>query len=697
MPPIFNRKSFVTGPCADAQLSDRLSPRVLQLVCTESRCRIRGAVFLFIEVLTRLSSAEVLRRKRIDQVPPQHRRHMDDEATTISEADLTRLLPTCQRCRRLRRKCDTQLPACRLCQKGKAECTFFDHALQQTLPRSYVHSLLTRLSRLRAAQAAASGTSAPPAAFRYPQHTRNLSAATVTSLPEPPANGWGTYTSEVSFDKHFILRNANPTCWQFFGSSSAYSLAIEVIVHAQAKLGQITASERYEQGQFWLVSHRNDGEDFVPPRPTPSLEDIDMLFTLYSTTTNLMLSVVDLNDVHTEIPIYLQYHGSNNRYLTGPEAHQFFRVSMVCAIAAANKARHRPEYGPESLAYYNEALQCVEEVTSDVSVQSMQALLLLIMFALFYPRKGDIWKLLDFACRLSVELNYHSETNDEFESEKDRRCRRAIFWGLYTIERTIGQHFGRPADLTEEIITAEYPASVHDAGTHDPATLQFILSSHYSRLTYMRSEIFRDLYMPATAPSMPRGWYEQRLEHILAWRRELQYLDNVVGVGSMTCEMGFDSSVCFLFQPLLLRALASTKEPMLSQDCTDMVPRESYHSACKVVDFYNKLCNGAEDSPYGQYPITIISAHYIYQAALTIMAHCLLAIDGRLPVVSFSSEMSGNADGPVDFRGITEISETSLALLDTLGKKFPGMVGLYDICRSLHDKVLPVMMRSGLV
>ncbi|ETN46550.1 uncharacterized protein HMPREF1541_00735 [Cyphellophora europaea CBS 101466] len=621
---------------------------------------------------------------------------MDDEATTISEADLTRLLPTCQRCRRLRRKCDTQLPACRLCQKGKAECTFFDHALQQTLPRSYVHSLLTRLSRLRAAQVAANGNNEPPSAFRYPHHARNLSTATVSTIPEPSTNGWGTHTSELSFDKHFILRNANPTCWQFFGSSSAYSLAIEVIVHAQARLGQITFPDTYQQGEFWLVSHRNAGEESPHPRLTPSREEIEMLFTLYSSTTNLMMSVVDLNEVHAEISVYLQYQGSNNHMLSGPEAHQFFRVSMVCAIAAANKARHRPEYVNESMAYYAEALQCVEEVTSDVSVESLQALLLLTLFALFYPRRGDIWKLLDFACRLGVELNYHSETNDEFESEKDRRSRRAIFWGLYTIERTIGQHFGRPADLTEEIITAEYPASIHDAAGNDPASLQFILSSHYYRLTYMRSEIFRDLYMPAAAPNLPRGWYEQRLDHILAWRRELHYLDNVLGVGSMTCEMGFDSSVCFLFQPLLLRALASTKEPMLAHDCADIIPRESYHSACKVIDFYNKLLHGAEDSPYGQYPITVISAHYIYQAALTIMSHCLLAIDGRLPVVNFSNEMSGNAEGPIDFRGIAEISETTLALLDSLGKKFAGMVGMYDICKNLHDKVLPVMMRSGL-
>jgi hypothetical protein len=624
---------------------------------------------------------------------------MDVDTTTISEGDLTRLLPTCQRCRRLRRKCDTQLPACRLCHKGKAECTFFDHALQQTLPRSYVHSLIQRLHRLRSAQAAANGTSEPLSAFKYPQqahHNRNLSTATTSSIAEPPINGWGTYTSELSFDKHFIVRNANPTCWQFFGSSSAYSLAVEVIVHAQAKLGPVTTPGKYDQGEFWLVSHRDQGDHSPQPRMAPSVEDIETLFNLYANTTQLMMSIVDLNDAHSEIPVYLRYQSSNNRFLSGLEARQFFRVSMICAIAAANKARHDPRYSNESLSYYSEALQCVEEVTSDVSVESLQALLLLIMFALFYPRKGDIWKLLDFACRLSVELNYHSETNDEFESEKEKRSRRAMFWGLYTVERTIGQHFGRPADLTEEIITVEYPASIHDTATIDPGMLQFVLSSHYYRLTYMRSEIFRELYLPATAPDLPRAWYAQRLEDIAAWRRELQYLDNTLGVGSMTCEMGFDGSVCFLFQPLLLRALVATKEPMLANDCAEVVPRESYHSACRVIDFYNKLFNGSEDSAYGQYPITIISAHYIYQAALTIYGHCLLAIDGRLPVVNFSGELSGGAEGAIDFRGLDELSQASLGLLDSLGRKFPGMVGLFDICRSLHDRLLPVMERTGM-
>jgi hypothetical protein len=48
------------------------------------------------------------------------------------------LLSTCRRCRRLRRKCDTLLPNCGLCQRAGAECTLYDHALQQTFPRAYV-------------------------------------------------------------------------------------------------------------------------------------------------------------------------------------------------------------------------------------------------------------------------------------------------------------------------------------------------------------------------------------------------------------------------------------------------------------------------------------------------------------------------------------------------------------------------------
>ncbi|KAK5054581.1 hypothetical protein LTR84_001472 [Exophiala bonariae] len=622
---------------------------------------------------------------------------MDLDSTTISEAELTRLLPTCQRCRRLRRKCDTNLPACRLCEKGKAECTFFDHALQQTLPRSYVHSLLTRLGRLRSVQAAVNGNNDPLAHFQaqISQHARNISL-TSTHL-DPPPNEWGTYTSDLSFDKHFIVQNANPTCWQFLGSSSPYALIVEVLVHAQAKLGPMVHHPDYAGPEFWLNAQSTEIQQPAQLRPTPSRSEVEMLINLYMATTNGLVVFVDSEDISHDIEVYLRHQSSNAKYLTGRDAHQFFRVAMICAVASANKARHHSIYDTESMAYYAEGLQCVEEVTSEVNADALEALLLLIMFTLFYPRKGDIWKLLDFACRLSVELSYHTEPNDDYEDERAKRRRRSIFWGLYTIERTVGQHLGRPSDLTEEIITAEYPATLTDSTIADPDSLQLILTSHYYRLTYIRSEIFRELYLPAIAPNLPRIWYEQNLEHIIAWRRELQFLDTGLGMGSMTCDMGFDSSICFLFQPLLLRALVATKDHILPQEVTEIIPRESYYSAVHVVEFYHKLFRGTEGSPYGMYPITIVSAHYIFQATIIIMAHCLLAIDGRLPIVSFSRDLAGEEQpDAIDFSEIHEISGTCLILLNTLAKKWSGMVGLLDIYKSLQDKVLPIMMRSGL-
>ena len=274
-------------------------------------------------------------------------------------------------------------------------------------------------------------------------------------LPQQPHHGfaqvaaaaeqWGNATTEVSFDKHFVVQHANPTCWQFFGSSSVYALAVEVLVHAQAKFGSVTHRDANPGSQFWLNAQTPEERGLPRSRPTPERREIEMLVSLFLQTTNVLVCFIDQDTIQQEIDLYSIQHGPLVRILTGRDAHQYFRISMICAIGAANKARHQTQYAAESMQYYAEALQCVEEVTSDVSSDSLIALMLLISFSIFYPRKGDVWKLLDYACRLSVELNYHMETNDQFEDEKSRLKRRSMFWGLYTLERTIGQHFGRPS------------------------------------------------------------------------------------------------------------------------------------------------------------------------------------------------------------------------------------------------------------
>ena len=504
----------------------------------------------------------------------------------------------------------------------------------------------------------------------------------------------GPRQPQVSYDKHFFVQHANPTCWQYFGSSSLFSITTEVLVHARAKLGPVTHNENYAGPEFWL-DHQAE-EHCPPPRDTPDRATIERLVALYMSSPNALRSFIDEDIVQHDIESYLACHSKNVHKLVSYQAHQFFRISMMCAIACANKARHKPSYTAEGMQYYAEALRCVEEVTSEVSVESLIALLLLILFSIFYPRKGDIWKLLDFACRLSVELGYHIEDDTTFADEKSRLRRRRIFWGLYSIERSIGQHFGRPSDLPEEIVTTEYPAPLSSVPTADQVTFQSIAMSHYFRLVYLRSEVSRELYLPATTPNPLKFWYQQKLDTLWAWRAELPPYEELTGVGSITCDIAFQSSICFLLQPLLLRALASTRELKYVNDQMETLPAESYRSACQLIDIYKRILRAPEDSQLGLYPLTIVSAMHIQTAAITIMAFCLLAIDGRVPSTNWKVESMEESMSPVQFDNIYDTSGACTVLLTQCAEKWPGMVGMLDIYQSLSHKILPIMMRSGL-
>ena len=544
---------------------------------------------------------------------------------------------------------------------------------------------MTRLDRLKSVQSAVAG----PKNGQISPATPNYQNILPIELQTPNTS---SRFVEPSFDKHFVVNNANPTCWQFFGSSSLFALTVEVLVHARAKFGPVTHDENY--AEFRL---NRPVEEHAPSiRETPDRAVIEKLVAIYMASSNTLRAFVDEDTIVHDIEGYLTCHSTDTRQLVSYRAHQFFRISMICAIACANKARHQPSYSAESMQYYSEALRCVEEVTSEVSIESLIALLLLILFSIFYPRKGDLWKLLDFACRLSVELGYHTEQDAAFADEKSRVRRRRIFWGLYCIERSIGQHFGRPSDLPEEIITTEYPAAISSAHMIDHLSFQSVAMSHYYRLVYLRSEISREIYLPATAPSLPRFWYQQKYSTLLAWRQELPSNESLAGVGSITCDIAWESTICFLFQPLLLRALANTKVVNWINEYSDTLPSESYRSACQLVEIYKQILRAPEDSAFGLYPLTIVSAMHIQTAAITIIAFCLLAIDGRIPTNKWAPESLEDEPMQVDFVNIYDTSGSCLILLTKCAEKFPGMVGMLDIYKTLSQKIIPVMMRTGM-
>ncbi|KAF2000356.1 hypothetical protein P154DRAFT_491944 [Amniculicola lignicola CBS 123094] len=619
---------------------------------------------------------------------------------------IQKLLPTCQRCRRLRRKCDTQLPDCRLCQKAGAECTLFDHALQQALPRAYVQSLLTRLEHLKAVKETleTSPRSVPlQQSSLVALHHKTVSIASRKATASPqhiitiPQDGH-------SFDKHFPI-SASPNRSRFFGSSSVFALSVEVLHHASTK--GIISSE-YEP-PFLKPNDHQEPEQYLSYDNYGQPESVRHHCATFFASSNILYGVVDENVSDLDLSAYFNLRSSGTLPLSlhGADAHSYFRISMMCAIACATQARYFPNRVAESMAYYHDALPCVEEVTSDVSSASLQALLLLTIFCLFYPRKGDIWKLLDYACRLSVELGYHTESegSDIVEDEAQRKLRRSTFWGLYAIERITGQLFGRGSDLPESIITTEYPSIVSTTSDIDQQTLQPMSIAHHYRLVYLRSELFKALYLPASPPIYDWTWYKDRCATLKDWRRDLDVSDELAGVATVTCDVGYNSTMCFIFQPIMLNAVKATESEEFSieeMQGIKAVPQDNYHSAIALINTYEKLIRAPVDSPLGIYPMTFLSAHYIYLAGLTLMAHALLALDGRIGVLQKMEDLSIEENGQgiteeLDWSGLWEASNSGLVLLQWCAERWPGMEGMRDIYMKLAGRVLPEMARKRLL
>lgn len=491
--------------------------------------------------------------------------------------------------------------------------------------------------------------------------------------------------------------------------------------------------------------------------------DICALLEVYLASSNILYGIVDPGQTQTDLEIYLAVHeqrqgATPNSTISpgtplGDQAHPYFRIAMMCAIACATKARYRPPCTAESLAYYADAVAYVEEVTAEVSPASLQALLLLIVFCLFFPRKGDVWKLLDYACRLALELGYHTEAEtdspgvsgavghipipglemaDHFVAGVNRpesdaqKLRRSTFWGLYAIERIVGQLFGRSSDLPESIITVAYPSTMLSAAASmvdvDRTAMQAMSIAHHYRLVYLRSEIFRSLYLPANRDnpddssslgiSVSFDWLREQYQTLYAWRQELAVPegDRREGVATLTCDVGYDATMCFLFQPLLLKALRATADTSQTPDVT--VASDPFYSSIRLIRTYEKIIRAPESSALGSYPMTFMSAHYIYLASSTLLVHAMLRLDGRTKVLPRMAPVGtndtttngdnagvrgddGNAD--LDWGTYVDVSSSCLILLAWCGERWPGLLGMLSVYQRLFGRTIRELIARGIV
>jgi hypothetical protein len=167
------------------------------------------------------------------------------------------------------------------------------------------------------------------------------------------------------------------------------------------------------------------------------LENIYVLFPFFSET-ELMGSLTRI------------YHDSSSVASVAPL--DVWNVRLILAIAYASSSQQRGDENDQAaLQHVAAARGLAGYVLHPGSIAGVQALLLLVQYALVDPTHFDSWYLVGMASRLMIDLGLHCEPPPETKISKSALdLRRRIFHCTYALDRLISMSLDRAFSFSDD-------------------------------------------------------------------------------------------------------------------------------------------------------------------------------------------------------------------------------------------------------
>lgn len=162
-----------------------------------------------------------------------------------------------------------------------------------------------------------------------------------------------------------------------------------------------------------------------------------------STSRNVHVALFKLYMLYAISARYLQMGqqiGQRKTYPTSPE------VSLTYWFVIHNPA-------DATKAYYNAASQEIAIIISIRDLDTIDSLLLLVLYQLRSPKYPGMWHLIRHAMTSSIESGLHRKARIATHIEDERRKR--LFWCVYGLDRAVAMALGRPHSISEKDIDAE--------------------------------------------------------------------------------------------------------------------------------------------------------------------------------------------------------------------------------------------------
>ncbi|KAF2277328.1 uncharacterized protein EI97DRAFT_375131 [Westerdykella ornata] len=326
---------------------------------------------------------------------------------------VSRPVAACSRCRASKVKCDGKLPSCSACEKNNHECSNTNDQFARGKERSYVTVLETRVEKLekKIAEARARRKSSTILMNDYSEAAtpRPRSAETVK-----PVNKRAALRKEAmnmdELESAFGLLAVNATARDFYGFTSAMTYA-RLILAASSK-----------------EPLPDDLTKALPPKfaATPLVQH-------YLTNIYTLLPFFDEAAFFRSVDAV--YHPGTTATAS---AMDHWNVRMVLAVSCLSQSEQRGDtLYLDAVGHVNAALRYKEEVLHPGRIGSIQALLLLVEYAMMDPHHFDSWTLIGAASRLMVDLGIHQEPSRSLAISKAKlELRRRVYWCVYALDRS---------------------------------------------------------------------------------------------------------------------------------------------------------------------------------------------------------------------------------------------------------------------
>ncbi|EEU39783.1 uncharacterized protein NECHADRAFT_93076 [Fusarium vanettenii 77-13-4] len=461
-----------------------------------------------------------------------------------------------------------------------------ESARLKDLPREYISTLKRRISWLegivRSRCPDVDLSQEPPPETREASSEAALDDTTDTILHQPVRSAPGpTGAGALSHEIGLVSLGTNQDP-RYIGPSSGYFLA-RVMLNSSSK-----QDERLNRA----------GRD--APFPIKLIEAIQGPLSLPARDMAKQLCDAYFDAIHLQYPIlhrptFLKmldqaYEQEENGPVVG------FQVFMVLAIGATVlSGRLRARIPAES--YCLSALQHLEQLNLENSLQGVQCLLLLLIFTIHSPFvRLNVWYL-NYHC-LAALLDLGLQRNINIGSgisllEQEMRTR--IFWVIFSFDRIIATMMGRPIGVRDEACELRMPQGLSDNELGDInqpplpgsdkemdfAMHLFKAAKLNSEIKYVANSIVRDSPSYAYPPVVDiNGWQTSMLRQLDEWASQIPVSPNEPSEFYLrtTCQLRYHG----------LRMLLLRPNPAIPKPSSEGLI-QCHQSACESIKLFDSL------------------------------------------------------------------------------------------------------------